>query len=389
LLGHRTRTRTRAGALVGGLAAATALAVIIGAGSAAGGNGGSGGGTTAPKAPDVADVTCLTRCAGLRSATVGSKIEIVGSRLGNVAVVRLKTKEGRIGVAPTTVAKKRVTAVVPDGATNGKVKVVDEFGSRGSDDRKLGIKPQSAIQDPGKFALKTVSALQKRYFADGPGTPTIKFLFESENLVDVRIDLIFRETGEVVRSVVVNDQAPFTTGQVVWDGLTDEGTIAPSGEYRARVSPLSVGSGGAGKLRAEFGYFSHKYPLRGKHSYGDGLGAGRGHMGQDLFAKCGAAVVAARGGVISVKAFQGRAGYYLVIDGKGTGRDYFYAHLKKQGRPKKGTRVKTGEQIGLNGASGNATGCHLHFELWSAPGWFNGGKAVDPTPKLRAWDSWS
>ena len=50
---------------------------------------------------------------------------------------------------------------------------------------------------------------------------------------------------------------------------------------------------------------------------------------------------------------------------------------------------ETGEQIGLNGASGNATGCHLHFELWSAPGWFNGGKAVDPTPKLLAWDSWS
>ena len=364
--------------------------MAAGAGSAAGGNGGSsGGGTAAPKAPAVADATCLTRCAGLRSATVGSKIEIVGSRLGNVSVVKIKTKRGRLGVKPVSVAKKRVTAVVPEGAINGKVKVVDEFGRKGSDDRKLRIKPKSAIQDPGEFDLKTLTAAKGKYYVDGPATPRIQFVFESEDLVDIRVDLILRGTGEVVRSVVLNNQAPFTPGEVVWDGLTDEGVAAPSGEYRARVSPLGVGSAEAGELRAEFGFYKHKFPVRGKHSYGDGFGAGRGHMGQDLFAQCGAPIVAARGGRVSVKGFQGRAGYYLVIDGENTNRDYFYAHLKKKGRPKKGTRVKTGEQIGLNGATGNASGCHLHFELWSSPGWFNGGKALNATPKLRAWDTWS
>ncbi len=364
--------------------------MAAGAGSVAGGNGGSsGGGTAAPKAPEVADATCLTKCAGLRSATVGSKIEIVGRRLGNVSVVKIKTKQGRRGVKPVSVAKKRVTAVVPEGATNGKVKVVDEFGRKGSDDRKLGIKPKSAIQDPGEFDLKTLTAANRKYYVDGPATPRVQFVFEAEDLVDIRVDLILRGTGEVVRSVVLNNQAPFTPGEVVWDGLTDEGVAAPSGEYRARVSPLGVGSGEAGELRAEFGFYNHKFPVRGKHSYGDGFGAGRGHRGQDLFAQCGAPIVAARGGRVSVKGFQGRAGYYLVIDGENTNRDYFYAHLKKQRRPKKGTRVKTGEQIGLNGATGNASSCHLHFELWSSPGWFNGGKALNATPKLRAWDAWS
>jgi murein DD-endopeptidase MepM/ murein hydrolase activator NlpD len=42
------------------------------------------------------------------------------------------------------------------------------------------------------------------------------------------------------------------------------------------------------------------------------------------------------------------------------------------------------------GATGDATGCHLHFEEWSSPGWYEGGsfmKAV--TRHLKKWDSWS
>jgi murein DD-endopeptidase MepM/ murein hydrolase activator NlpD len=41
------------------------------------------------------------------------------------------------------------------------------------------------------------------------------------------------------------------------------------------------------------------------------------------------------------------------------------------------------------GDSGNAQGCHLHFELWGAPGWYDGGDPFDPLPALQAWDSWS
>ena len=51
--------------------------------------------------------------------------------------------------------------------------------------------------------------------------------------------------------------------------------------------------------------------------------------------------------------------------------------------------VYTGQRIGSVGQTGNANGCHLHFELWNAPGWYEGGAAFDPLPALMAWDGWS
>ena len=48
--------------------------------------------------------------------------------------------------------------------------------------------------------------------------------------------------------------------------------------------------------------------------------------------------------------------------------------------------VATGQPTCFVGATGDARGCHVHFEVWSAPGWQSGGSAVDPLPSLRAWD---
>lgn len=87
--------------------------------------------------------------------------------------------------------------------------------------------------------------------------------------------------------------------------------------------------------------------------------------------------------------YQSSAGYYLVIDGADTDTDYVYMHLSARSPLQAGERVYTGQQIGVVGDTGNATACLLHFEEWTAPGWYDGGQPFDPLADLLAWDRYS
>ena len=136
---------------------------------------------------------------------------------------------------------------------------------------------------------------------------------------------------------------------------------------------------------------AHVFPIRGEHDLGrsetNNFGGGRNHQGQDMFAACGTPLVAAQGGTVKFVGSQSRAGNYVVISGESSTWDYAYMHLGESPLVEKGQRVSTGQPIGAVGDSGNASGCQLHFELWNAPGWYEGGAPFDPLPQLREWDA--
>lgn len=130
------------------------------------------------------------------------------------------------------------------------------------------------------------------------------------------------------------------------------------------------------------------FPVQGKHDYGtavNGFGGGRKHEGQDILAKCGLPLVAALPGVVTLTRFEERAGNYIVIKAD-DGTSQAYMHLKAAATLAKNARVVAGQPIGQVGRTGDASACHLHFELWTAPGWYEGGSPVDPLPALRSWD---
>lgn len=127
------------------------------------------------------------------------------------------------------------------------------------------------------------------------------------------------------------------------------------------------------------------FPVQGSHRYGDGYGdrAGR-HDGVDILARCGVPLVAAEAGTVRFSATHAAAGNYAVIRGRHSGEDHVYMHLR-DAPPSKGRAFAAGERIGRVGRSGNASACHLHFEIWTEPGWYEGGRSRDPMPDLRAW----
>ena len=138
-----------------------------------------------------------------------------------------------------------------------------------------------------------------------------------------------------------------------------------------------------------FQFLRHEFPVRGPHYFGEfaaRFGGGRGHQGQDVFAACGTPLVAARGGKVEAKQYHVRAGHYLVIDGYKTSMDYAYMHLRDAALVRDGQRVRTGQLLGYVGQTGRASGCHLHFETWTGPGWYTGGSPIDPLPSLLSWD---
>jgi murein DD-endopeptidase MepM/ murein hydrolase activator NlpD len=363
------------------IAAATAVASLaVTTGASAG-----GGGVSPPDPPKLTDVHCIQECAGARKAAEGSKVELTGRHLRTVEVVRFKSETGRIDAVPTSVAGRAVQTLVPAGAETGRP-IVDGAAGEAKSPSKLTIVPVDQIPQGGEFELRSAKAEPTKAFYDGSKDAKVRYRFCCES-TDVRVEVVKKKTGKVVASWREPDQQPNTENTSRWNGRTDSGKRPRRGRFKFKVGPVSGGLEGTD--HTDFRYYGYKFPVRGRHYYGDGIGAGRGHQGQDVFAKCGTRMVAARGGRVQTRQYHSAAGYYIVIDGRGTGRDFVYMHLLRRGRARDGERVHTGERIGLVGETGNASGCHLHFEIWSAPGWYEGGHFTDPTDDLRAWDRYS
>ncbi len=363
------------------------IATVVAALTLAGGAWARGGGGVNPTdPPELTDVRCLSTCAGVRKATAGSKVELVGKHLKDVRTVSFNGGDGRIDVEPSSTGRRSVKAEVPDGAESGKPKVADRVATDTSPEQLTIVDPDE-IPDGGDFDLGRATASPAKAFYYSQQDAKVKYMFRGE-ATDVRIQVVRRKSGKVIRSWVQDNREPFVDNTAKWNGRADGGKPAPNGKYRFKLGPAHSGAADTTE-DAKFAYYDYKFPLRARHSYGDGIGAGRGHQGQDVFAKCGSTLEAARGGKVEWRRYQSSAGYYVVIDGKGTGRDFVYFHMKKKGRAREGSQVRTGEPIGFVGESGNASGCHVHFEIWSAPGWYQGGHFTNPTDDLKAWDKYS
>lgn len=100
-------------------------------------------------------------------------------------------------------------------------------------------------------------------------------------------------------------------------------------------------------------------------------GESRYHSGIDIdgFGNDGAPVIAAASGEVITASYDSAYGNYVIIDHGGTST--VYAHMSGLA-VSYGQTVSQGETIGYVGATGRATGTHLHFEVYV------GDERVDP-----------
>ncbi|HET8567082.1 MAG TPA: peptidoglycan DD-metalloendopeptidase family protein [Solirubrobacterales bacterium] len=260
----------------------------------------------------------------------------------------------------------------------------------------------SSAPSAGALTLVSAETSPRKSFYFGYRYPKLTFTIGSsqpEN--DLQIEVV-NSAGEAVKTFYRENVAPEVATKVRWDGTTDEGRPARNGRYSFRISPQGAAPAPAARkatasttLSLGFAFYGYAFPVLGPHEFEMGAGrfgaprAGHTHQGQDVMAACGTPLVAARGGIVQYAGYQSAAGNYLVIDGRGTPDDFMYAHLAEPSPLHTGETVRTGQPIGIVGETGDAVGCHLHFEMWSPPGWYQGGSPFDPLPYLERWDAYS
>jgi murein DD-endopeptidase MepM/ murein hydrolase activator NlpD len=257
--------------------------------------------------------------------------------------------------------------------------------------------------EPSAGALSLVAAETKprKSFYFGFRFPRLSYTIgSSQPQNDLQIDVV-DAAGAVVKTFYRNDVAPGVPAGLRWDGTTNEGRPAHNGTYSFRISPQVAAAPAARKATAStalslsFAFYGYAFPILGAHEFSLGAGrfgaarSGHTHQGQDVMAACGTPLVAARGGTVQYSEYEANAGNYVVIDGKGTPNDFMYAHLAEPSPLQAGETVRTGQPVGIVGDTGDATACHLHFEMWGAPGWYEGGSPFDPLPYLEQWDAYS
>jgi murein DD-endopeptidase MepM/ murein hydrolase activator NlpD len=116
----------------------------------------------------------------------------------------------------------------------------------------------------------------------------------------------------------------------------------------------------------------------GYHVAGSSWASGY-HTGVDFVVGSGTAVHAVGAGTVVSAGWDGSYGNDVIIK-HDDGRYTLYGHLS-QVQVSAGQTVTEDQQIGLSGATGNATGPHLHFEVRTTPDY---GSDIDPVAYLAS-----
>ena len=152
-------------------------------------------------------------------------------------------------------------------------------------------------------------------------------------------------------------------------------TPKPTPTPAKRPVVSSSGGGGGGTTRPPAQYTGGKlsWPVAGGYisqyfHYG--------HYAIDIAADTGTRVMAAASGTVIFAGWKNNGGGYQVWIAHGSNLYTTYNHMSSisVGR---GQSVSRGQQVGRVGMTGNATGPHLHFEVWIGPVW-DGGVRVNP-----------
>lgn len=179
---------------------------------------------------------------------------------------------------------------------------------------------------------------------------------QGENLY--RIGLRYDVSPEALAQANgIDDTASLKVGTRLW--IPRAGDEFPSGADLA--SSRSEAQRAARREALESSKLVFAWPVRGRLTSSFGHRRGRPHEGVDLAARSGTPIFASESGRVIHSGQLGDYGNAVIVKHAGVYRTV-YAHASRT-LVRKGEFVEKGERIALVGATGRATGPHLHFEI--------------------------
>ncbi len=190
------------------------------------------------------------------------------------------------------------------------------------------------------------------------------------------------EAADIVSTNALTDET-LVIGQVlILPGARGKAIPTPKPTRRPSVNVATVsrptsGSRSTGRAPAQYTGGAFAWPVAGGYisqyyHYG--------HPALDIAADYGTAVRAAASGTVIFSGWKNNGGGYQVWISHGDDLYTTYNHMSALA-VSYGDRVGRGDFIGRVGATGWATGPHLHFEVWRGEVW-GGGSRVNPLAYL-------
>lgn len=336
-------------------------------------------------APFVLYRTELTR----RDDTLATLLQRLGVR--DSAAAEWLRRDARIAQLWRGQAGKRVSAEVDDDgrllrlsarwlpktdATRYEQLVVQRQGS-GFVVRQDSIAPQATVRlASGVIRSSLFAATDAAGLPDNVASQLADLLGGD---IDFRRDLRAGDRFEVVYEALEAD------GEVLRYGRLLAARFINAGREHGLVwfEPPTGGRGAYYNFRGEslaraflasplaFTRVSSGYGMRFHPVYGDR----RAHMGVDYAAPTGTPVRSVADAVVEFAGWQRGYGNVVILQ-HNNNRKTLYAHLSRID-VRKGQRVEQGQTVGAVGATGTATGAHLHFE------YMVGGQHRDPLTIAR------
>lgn len=183
--------------------------------------------------------------------------------------------------------------------------------------------------------------------------------------IDFTQDLRDGDSFKVVYEELWRDGERLRSGGVIAASFTNRGTEYTALRYERNGKMEYFDLSGRPlkksfmRMPIEFARISSRFNPRRRHPV---LGTVRAHRGVDYAAVTGTPIMAAGDGRISFAGWQNGYGRTIIID-HGRGHTTLYAHMSRLGRYRVGQSVQQGATIGYVGATGLASGPHLHYEF--------------------------